>query len=186
MLPTDRPSFFLQVSAPAVLHLQDRRVQDLQDAIGVIFPFPTEYCLLHWNRVPIPLSYKYDLSDHFPVLMDMLSRIEANQEGGLHETLASSDLLVELKLAWTIDRLDCAARWVRVRGDLDSLNRTCSSLTTTRQSFLAEWGYLLKKILDCVYKSHVQIEDSSEVDQLSSLHDRIQLNDCEPYLYRWG
>lgn len=183
MSPTNRRSFFLQVGAPAVLDLQGRQVQDLQDAIGVIFPFPTEYWFLHWNAVPIALNYKYDLSDHFPIIVDILSRIEGGHEGTVHETLASSDLLVDLNISWAGDHLECAARWVRARGDLDSLNRLCSALATTRRSFLAEWNVLLGKVLGGITSSGVQVADNSEVTQLVSLHHRIQRNGCDPYLY---
>lgn len=183
MSPTNQRSFFLQVGAPAVLNLQGREVQDLQDAIGVIFPFPTEYWFLHWNSVPIALNYKYDLSDHSPIIVDILSRIQGGHEGTIHETLASSDLLVDLNISCVGDHLECAARWGRARGDLDSLNRVCSALTTTRLSFLAEWNVLLAKVLGSINNSGIQIADRGEVTQLASLHHRIQRNGYEPYLY---
>lgn len=183
MSHADQRSFFLQTGAPAVITSQDREVQDLQDAIGIIFPFPTEYWFLHWNSVPIALNYKYDLSDHFPMIIDILSRVEASHEGTIHEMLASSDLLVDLNISWVGDHLVCRAHWVRASGDLESLNRECSELATTRRSFLTEWNVLLAKIIGSVNSSGIHISDTNEVAELVGLYNRIQSNGCGPYLY---
>lgn len=178
------PPCFLQVGSPRVLDCTQVVASDLDEAIGVIYPFPTEFWLIHWNTVPIPFDYRYDLADHVESLLSILSRVAATSSGVVRDTLASNDLFIEWVISWDGDDLQWAAKWVRVRGDVDSLNRRCSTCTTSRSSFLAEWLMLLETLHKAVEASRITLEDKTLFVELLEVSGRLRQLGNSAYLYR--
>ena len=82
-------SFLIQTGNPALEPTDDREVEGLPLAIQTVFPLATEAAILVWNRVPVQLSYKYDLGDVVHDLLPMLDDVLTRAAGTTSVTGAS-------------------------------------------------------------------------------------------------
>lgn len=55
-------NFYILAGNPRVQSIENSDDKSLSEAIETVFPLNTEYAILSWNYISIPLSYKYDIS----------------------------------------------------------------------------------------------------------------------------
>src|SRR5262249_55440264 len=113
--------FAIQVSHPQTLHTAGGRENTIRDAIETIFPMDTEYVLLIWNHLYIPLTYKYDVSVIYDDMMDMLRDLLSVSSGSRTIEWGSNTFRSSWSLSWSDSRLTIRSQWYSVIGSIEPL-----------------------------------------------------------------
>jgi hypothetical protein len=112
--------FFVQTGSPRTIDSRETAVYDLQDAIVHIFPPLTEFLILYWNDIAIPLSYKYDVGDYIVQFVEVIDHIVSKPSGSASETLASNSFHTRWEFSWDETIIRWEAKWILAGGDVDS------------------------------------------------------------------
>lgn len=140
--------FIIQAGNPRFTGIFDPEDENLHDAIETVFPFYTEYAILKWKSVYIPIDYKYDLSLMVTDIIHMLKKIRTANKGRLDTFWASDTFANHWHLEWMDDTLTVSAQWNSVLGHTEDLLNQMGSITISKQSFLYEWKKVLGNIID--------------------------------------
>lgn len=135
--------FRIQAGSPAVVPVPDGgRGLSLSDAMYVAFPPEADHCLLIWNHIFIPVSYRYDLSLMIDDCLDLTAALSAPGPVHFDVDWPSNTFAAH----WDVEAFDDTVRiessWETVLGSLAPLLNERSSLGTGRTEFLSEWRRL--------------------------------------------
>jgi hypothetical protein len=169
--------FFIQVSNPIVLK-NSGSAADLADAIETIFPAETEDSILWWNRIPVRMNYKYDLSVLIDDVLPLLNALVESDTGINEVHWGSSSFQGTWKVTWNREKLKVQAIWGNVAGRYEDLLNGRAELELGRDDFLAEWKTLLCKLRTAIAESGIKIEDDSSVCELAKIDDSIPRLGC--------
>jgi len=165
--------FAIQASNPTVISATGQRVKTLASAIPAIFPVTTEEAYMLWNRVPVRISYKYDLYVLIDDIPPMLSQL-LDRDAGTHEFgWGSSTFSARWQLNWSEGQLRIAARWRSVAGGYESLLNTRSELVFGQNDFVYEWKALLACLLRCIDTSGIHITREQDLATIRELEAAI-------------
>jgi hypothetical protein len=147
--PIDEHAFTIQASRPRV-GAPDPDDETLGEVIESIFPMDAEQAYLVWDRIHIPLSYRYDIGTVIDEILEVVERVATDPTGTLSVAWPSDSFRTDWTLSWTAERIDIAANWHSVGGFVIDLLRARPRVAIARSAFLAEWARLLAVILDAM------------------------------------
>jgi hypothetical protein len=107
-------------------------------------------------------------------LPPMLRSLIDDDEGRFHVHFGSDTFNVVWDLAWRGDSLTVDSNWYSVHGGYEDLLNARPTLDVGRQDFICEWKPLLRRVLDAVDESGIEISDRSDVDSLRDLDSLIR------------
>lgn len=144
---------------------------DLSDAIQSSFPMDTDNAVLHWNRVPIPICYKYDLSI---IIESVLEVLECCLVVKTEEICFPSNTFHSV---WTIKPNNTMVRisacWHSVTGGIESDLNKNSELVISKIYFLLQWSRLIEVALSGVRQANLYIQDPQQLYEAEALLERI-------------
>lgn len=170
--------FAIQPSNPVPANRAGEDDTALGEVIESIFPLLTEFAIIIWHDIYVPISYKYDVSVMINDILAMLDAIITQESGILSIDWPSSTFCARWRLQWTTKEVFIDTRWTSVLGGVENLLNANPHLVTDKEQFLAEWGGLIRVVRKAICKS---LHDSSAQSHLSSLDQfisRIKIRGC--------
>lgn len=134
----------------------------LGEIVESIFPLNTEFAILIWNDIYIPMTYKYDVSVILDDLMTMLTLMMNSEHGKRVIHWPSNTFHAKWNLEWSANIVTIFANWESVIGGTEDLLNSVPDLSLEKQVFISEWGNILDTILNSIYG--VQNLNISQVD----------------------
>lgn len=171
--------FAIQASNPefcAEFHEAD---ESLSDFIESLFPLHTEFALLIWNGMFVPLSYKYDISIIIEDILEMLECIMSSQTGNLEVTWPSNTFCSHWKLEWSDDSVSIVTVWTSVIGQTEEKLNNVPEVRLGKAQFIAEWA----EILSVVYIGIKTAFASRNMPELTRLENILSQNKLRGILY---
>ncbi len=165
--------FVIQVCNPTVRQAERESVGDVAAAIQAIYPSDTEDAILVWNRIPIRINYKYDLSVLFDDLIAVLLNVRGSDIGQYRVYWGSDTFRAQWILTWESDRVSIRATWDSTNGSYEDLLNSRNEVTIGRAEFLAEWKALLGKIISSIQKAGIEIADQAGLRSLREIEAAI-------------
>jgi hypothetical protein len=164
--------FAIQASRPRTTAERDSGDETLSDAIQTVFPLETEFALMIWNWVYIPIHYKYDVSIMTDDIVDLVDAILASPTG--HQTIqwASSTFAATWKVDWTPETTTVHAEWDTVLGDVEAALRAKPAIQVATSDFVAEWRELLDVVAEALAASGY--DDLEGLQRLKGVAARVR------------
>jgi hypothetical protein len=142
--------FMIQASDPQPSKFVSAEGLSLGEALETIFPLTTEFALLAWNDVYVPLTYKYDISIMIDDVIGMLNKIVSVEDGTATIYWPSNNFSSKWILSWNTSGLSIETVWESVIGGTESLLNRAPYLEIDKNEFLFAWKPLLRKIRGCI------------------------------------
>lgn len=152
----------IQISNPELLQINEEEVMNLEDAIESIFPLETEYLILIWNNIFIPLSYKYDISIMILDFIKIYNFLNDNKIEKLEIHWASNTFASIWRMEKNNDYVRIKSEWKTVNGGTEDKLNKFSDITISKILLIEEIRKLMI-FLKCSIKKSItnykQIED---------------------------
>jgi hypothetical protein len=162
--------FAIQTSNPIATGQISDDDMTLGEAIESIFPLLTEFAIIIWHDVYVPLNYKYDVSVMFEDILAMMSAIATREFGDLSIDWPSNTFCAKWRLSWKANELSIETHWTSVLGGAEEMLNACPQLTMDKNQFLAEWCGLIRIVRNAIFEvSH----SSTALGHLSTLDTAI-------------
>lgn len=158
--------FKLQLGNPIILQVVGDEISNLENAIESIFPLETEYLILIWNYIFIPLSYKYDLSLMVLDLIEVLCFLERKGDEELDLHWASNTFACVWKLKKMDTSVSIKTTCENVRGGVKTLLDNCNEVSIGSSELKTEIKKLLLFLKQSLEKSGINI---SKIDDYMKL-----------------
>jgi hypothetical protein len=165
--------FAIQVGNPTILRPQTTLLPDLAYAIEELFPTDTEDAILYWNSIPVLIGYKYHLSMLIDELLPLLSAVLCASKGSYQASWDDSSFDGYWYLEWDEHQMTIEAEWFAVAGNYQALLNSRDKLRISKDAFLREWKGLLRKLIEALYVTGVQIEAQEELETLCRIEAAI-------------
>lgn len=161
--------FAIQASNPRTTCRVSGEDSTLGEAIETIFPLATEFLLIVWNGVYVPLTYKYDVSVIIDDVLRLVSCIRDAEEGQLTLDWPSSTFRSRWVLAWSKSQVNVHARWESVIGGTESLLNDVPTITVDKVDFLSEWVVMLEMVSKSVRERSVGVKVAFDLSLLDGI-----------------
>jgi hypothetical protein len=138
--------FVIQASNPRALRQFDPNDASLSDAVQTVFPLETEYALMIWNWVYIPLSYKYDLSLMADDSVALVEEMTSEERGRRVIQWPSNTFAATWKVEWGDGKATVDAVWDSVLGDTEAQLKAKPTIVVPTVDFVSEWRRPLEVI----------------------------------------
>ena len=162
--------FDIQISNPTAIEIRDRDDNNINEAIQSIFPMENEDCIIIWNNLFIPVSYKYDISFMINDIIKIVKFIK-DGEGSLEINWASNTFASSWKIACTSQTIKIESTWDSVWGRLEDLLNENSTLEVEKSVFVERLVALVlfvkSKLEKAGYNSN-NLVDFYELENISS------------------
>lgn len=165
--------FLVQASNPRPSSLVSPDDSSLGEAIETIFPLRTDFALLVWNNVYVPLTYKYDISMMITDIISMLASVVARDEGSITVFWPSNTFSTRWILTWSSTDLSIITTWESVIGGTESMLNKVPSLNIDRNTFLLEWRPLLCKIKESILITSGTVDTKYMLADLDSILSKL-------------
>lgn len=167
-------NFLIQASNPKIISNFNSDDETLDEAIESIYPLLTESAIIVWNKIYIPLSYKYDISVIIFDAMKMIEILLSSEKGAYEIHWPSNTFSAIWRLTWDNNQLVIKSKWNNVLGNLSDLLNSYNELKIDKYSFVNEWGIILKKIIIDLNKTGYNKDNLSEIKDLIKISQNIQ------------
>jgi hypothetical protein len=127
--------------------IKDPEDTSLGEALESCFPCLLDGARLHWNGVPVPLSYKYDLSIIVHDVVDLVQWLRTGTQGSLSICWPSNTFRTDWQLAVAGGRVQITAYWESVSaqdGPLEDALNAAPVVEADQAAFMALWAALLR------------------------------------------
>ena len=166
--------FAIQTCSPMLVRDQiPEEASDLSGAVEVIYAPCTEDAILFWNRVPVRISYRYDLSVLLDDLVPLIGQVVGDDEGSEETRWASNTFSAVWQMGWDYDQIRISSYWRAVAGSYEELLNSRSTVEVPRMDFLGEWRPLLDRVRIDVKTSKIRCEDILLLNRLNDLVPRL-------------
>ena len=165
--------FWIQASDPAVTGEFDPEDETLEEALQVVFPLTTEYAILNWNGVLVPLDYKYELSLMSLDLLDMLDRLAESDAGTYSNAWLPNGFRCDWTLTWADRELTVAADWQIIARGLERQLQATGDVTLPVAQFRREWKAVLGRFSTALAAGGYQPDRIRGMTDLARIHDGI-------------
>ncbi|MEU5808735.1 hypothetical protein [Streptomyces sp. NPDC047718] len=132
---------------------------DLADAVGQMYSSESEDAVLVWNRVPIRLTYRYDIAVLLDDLVPLLEEVRRPGFSAAEVFWGSDTFRAEWELAREGDGLRIRARWHSTLGNHESLLTERGDVAVAAEEFVREWSKVLWRIVTDVETGSVELAD---------------------------
>jgi hypothetical protein len=166
-------NFWIQAGNPRSLHEFDPEDESIFDAIQTVFPILTEEAFMIWDRIHIPLGYKYTISFLIQDILLMLEQLMRDVSGELEIHWPSNDFSVIWRMRWDNCHLEIRAEWNAVVGFTESLLASRPMLKIDKSVFICEWKQILGKALKALRDAGYREEHLTDMSKLQRIHDQI-------------
>ena len=169
--------FAIQTSNPRLVGASDSDDESVCEAMQTAFPLMTEYALLVWSGVFIPLNYKHDLSLMFADILGLVERLRESDSGTMEIAWPTNGFRVDWRLSWSNERVTVDAD-SRSIGVLAGVLRDKPTVNVDLAAFCGEWMQVLSVIHRCLSMSgygEVQLPELARVRALGSDEARTVL-----------
>lgn len=170
--------FAIQVSSPSSVGTIEN-AESIAEALESIFPLSTEFALLIWNNVYVPLNYKYDVSYIFEDVILLIEAVCASPTGRTSIHWPSSSFRAKWDVSWTENEVVVESEWECVIGGTELLLNKNPRISVTKETFLGEWTEL---IVACL--RHIRSRDTSRSLDLTRYERIVRLVSKRGYLYQ--
>lgn len=166
-------NFWIQVSNPKMLAAIDQEDETICDAMQTVFPMQTEDAFMVWNRIHIPIGYKYTLGFLLGEAIRMISELKQRVNGS-HTTVWPSNVFHSTwHMHWQGDQLEIHSKWDSVVGFTEVLLAERSTLSTSRDAFIAEWKALFGVALTALTQAGYTETMLVDMQKLQETYDAI-------------
>ena len=159
----------IQISNPILLPITDEEVTSLEDVIENIFPLDTEYLILIWNNIFIPLNYKYDISVMILDFIKIFDFLKDDETDTLEMHWASNTFSSIWKMEKRNSYVNIKSFWKSVNGGIEDKLNELSENTIALNDFTEEIKKLLVFLKNSIQKSGIDchlIEDCTILDNV--------------------
>ncbi|MFJ9643137.1 hypothetical protein ACWEPM_03820 [Streptomyces sp. NPDC004244] len=132
---------------------------DLADAVGQMYSSESEDAVLVWNRVPIRLTYRYDIAVLLDDLVPLLEEVRRPGFSAAEVFWGSDTFCAEWELAREGGDLRIRARWHSTLGNHESLLTERGDVAVAAEEFVREWAKVLWRIVTDVETGSVELAD---------------------------
>ena len=167
--------FAIQTSNPRPTRMVSGSDASVGEAIETIFPLLTEFAVLVWNNVYVPLNYKYDISVIFDDIVLLVHSLVEGEHGEFSIEWPSNTFHAKWRLSWTAEEVTVKGSWKSVIGGTEALLNAAPVITVGKEAFLAEWGNLLRFVRDLIRKCSEGVRLAFDLSALDRLLQRIPL-----------
>jgi len=166
--------FAIQTCNPKLVRDQiPENAPDLAGAVEAIYAPCTEDAILFWNRVPVRISYRYDLSVLLDDLVPLIEQVARNNEGSEETRWASNTFSAIWQTGWDYGEIRISSHWRAVAGSYENLLNSRPTVEVPRMEFLGEWRPLLDRVRIDVKASKIRCEDVFLLNRLNKLVARL-------------
>jgi len=145
----------------------------LCEAIETMFPLLTEFAIMVWNDVFIPITYKYDISIIINDVLALVTSIADQEAGTTVIEWPSNTFRARWALTWAANEVTIKSSWESVIGGTESLLNAASDLIIEKDAFLAEWGSLLRVLSDVIHRFTEGVKVEFDLSALDATIHRI-------------
>lgn len=120
---------------------------NLGEALESCFPYLLDGARLHWNGVPVPLSYKYDLSIIVHDVVDLVRQLRTGTQGNFSLCWPSNTFQASWSVEIAAGRVRVTASWYSVSaqdGPLEDVLNAAPVVEAEQAAFMAQWVALLR------------------------------------------
>lgn len=142
--------FAVQASNPRFVSTFDADAQSLSDAIQTVFPLETEYAIVVWNWVYVPLTYKYDISMMAEDLVNLIDLMLSNECGKQTIHWPSNTFAATWRVEWSNEVATVSADWDCVLGETEPILKNRPTIVLQTVEFVAEWKRPLEVVADAL------------------------------------
>ncbi|MFB6691079.1 hypothetical protein ACFCX3_11160 [Streptomyces virginiae] len=160
-------SFAIQAGRPALREC--RRAADMRDAVGEMYALGVEDAILVWNRVPVRLSYGYDVAILLDDLVPLLEEVRRPEFSDAEVFWGSDTFSAEWEIVREDDSLRIRARWHSVLGNYESLLTERGDAVVHTEVFVSEWSKVLRRIVTDIDAEFVELNDGDIFLRVKSL-----------------
>ncbi|MEU2827832.1 hypothetical protein ABZ667_04060 [Streptomyces lavendulae] len=132
---------------------------DLADAVGEMYSCEAEDAVLVWNRLPIRLTYRYDIAVLLDDLVPLLEEVRRPGFSGTEVFWGSDTFRAEWKLTPEGGGLRIRARWHSTLGNHESSLTERGDVTVGAKEFVGAWCKVLRRIVTDVEAGSVELAD---------------------------
>lgn len=163
-----RYNFYVQTGAPRPRKAIHSGRSEIDDAVFESFDMHTEDACIVWNRVYIPLSYKYDISVILRDILNIIVTLTASTSGAFVNRFPSDTFQCMWSFKWTADDLRIEAVWNGLNGSLENFEALSTEISVSRSCFIGEWLELLRVVRDGVRYCGFDASVTEPLDSLLS------------------
>jgi hypothetical protein len=172
--PMNDYRFAVQASNPRFISTFDAADESLSDAIQTVFPLETEYALIVWNWIYIPLSYKYDISMMARDLIDLIELMSSSESGRRTIQWPSNTFASTWNIAWSNELTTVNAEWECVLGETESMLAAKPIIRLRTADFISEWKRLLETVVGALTAAGYTSEHLVEMRLLKDVVGEIK------------
>ena len=168
--------FCIQVGDPYLSNEKNEEDRSLSDAIESAFILNTENCIMMWNHICIPLSYKYDISYMIDDILKLLLLLQEKDFGKTKIEWLPDTFRCDWDISWTSQNVKIICNWQHIVGNLEKILITVPVLTLKKEDFISEWKRLLYKIIQALSNSKYDVLQISDMNKLLDVYEHIHNN----------
>jgi len=165
--------FVIQAGSPRFDSRRGVQVADVSDAIQTIFPMITEDAFLLWDSIPVGINYKYDFSILIDDLLALLPEVINSPEGNYRVGWGSNTFRAHWFLEWKGEDLTIESKWHGISGNYQQLLNSQPQLQIRRDQFVCEWKEVLRRVIDAIDSSGVDVRDKTNLESLRWVEAQI-------------
>ncbi|TDU62447.1 hypothetical protein EI77_04715 [Prosthecobacter fusiformis] len=168
-------NFWIQASKPINKKGIDKSDATIADAIETVFPLQTEYAFMIWGSIPIPLSYKYDLSCLIDDAMDLCESLMDSHTGEMIIHWPSNTFNAKWQMTWNQVIIEIHSDFEAVIGGAENQLNLLPEIQMSKVDFLSEWKLPFQIISDALEDAGYTSREIPELIRLQKIINRIPI-----------
>lgn len=161
--------FKIQISNPKVEDTKSEIYFEFSDFIQDIFLDDNEELIMNWNRIRIPLSYKYDISIILLDFLHLISTINSANKGNVKIYFGSNSFSAVWICEWDDNNIKIISNWNEVSGFVTNLLNDKNELIINKLEFLNEIYKIIFFVNGLIEKKKIIIREQSEISILEKV-----------------
>jgi len=119
------------------------------------------------------MGYKSDLGFLIDELLPLLSALLESDQGEYQVSWDSTSFLGYWYLTWDERLMTIEAEWLRVAARYEGLLNNHDTVQVSRSLFLREWKGLLRKVIEAISVTGIEVKEQQEVETLYEIEAAI-------------
>lgn len=152
--------FAIQISNPIYSNSVDNHYDMIGELLEDVFFLNTEQCIMYWNHICIPLSYKYDISIILDDIIFMIEELSKATDGHLEIDWPSNTFSAKWRISWVNENIKIISEWYCIVGNIENELNKVNNINIKKSKFLAEWKKLIEKIIEVTNETNYPDKDN--------------------------
>ena len=161
--------FKIQISNPKVEDIKSEIYFEFSDFIQDIFSDDNEELIMNWNRIRIPISYKYDISIILLDFLHLINSINSADKSNVKICFGSNSFFAVWICEWDDNNIKTISNWNQVSGFVTNLLNDKNELIINKLEFLNEIYKIIFFISDLIETKKIIIREQSEISILEKV-----------------